>query len=30
LRNGFVKIGQETGWAAGLGEDVLEHTYRLD
>lgn len=29
-RNGFVKIGEETSWAAGLGEDVLEHIYRLD
>ena len=30
LRNGFVKVGEDTGWAAGLGEDVLEHIYRLD
>jgi RimJ/RimL family protein N-acetyltransferase len=30
LRNGFVKIGQETSWAAGVGEDVLEYIYRLD
>lgn len=30
LRNGFTKIGEETSWAAGLGEDVLEHIYRLD
>jgi RimJ/RimL family protein N-acetyltransferase len=30
LRNGFVKIGEETSWAAGVGEDVLEHIYRLD
>jgi RimJ/RimL family protein N-acetyltransferase len=29
LRNGFVKIGEETSWAAGVGEDVLEHIYRL-
>ncbi len=29
-RNGFVKIGEETSWAAGRGEDVLEHIYRLD
>jgi RimJ/RimL family protein N-acetyltransferase len=30
LRNGFMKIGEETSWAAGLGQDVLEHIYRLD
>lgn len=30
LRNGFVKIGEETSWAAGVGEEVLEHIYRLD
>jgi RimJ/RimL family protein N-acetyltransferase len=30
LRNGFIKIGEETSWAAGLGEYVLEHVYRLD
>jgi len=30
LRNGFLKIGEETSWAAGVGEDVLEHIYRLD
>jgi RimJ/RimL family protein N-acetyltransferase len=30
LRNGFVKIGEETSWAAGPGEDVLEYIYRLD
>jgi RimJ/RimL family protein N-acetyltransferase len=30
LRNGFMKIGEETAWAAGVGEDVLEHIYRLD
>lgn len=30
LRNGFIKIGEETSWAAGLGEDILEHIYRLD
>lgn len=29
LRNGFTKIGEGTGWAAGLGRDVLEHVYRL-
>ena len=29
-RNGFVKVGEETSWAAGVGEDVLEHIYRLD
>ena len=30
LRNGFVKVGEETSWAAGAGKDVLEHIYRLD
>jgi RimJ/RimL family protein N-acetyltransferase len=30
LRNGFMKIGEETSWAAGVGDDVLEHVYRLD
>lgn len=30
LRNGFVKIGEETSWAAGVGQDVIEHVYRLD
>ena len=30
LRNGFVKIGEETAWAAGVGADVLEHIHRLD
>jgi RimJ/RimL family protein N-acetyltransferase len=30
LRNGFMEIGEETSWAAGVGEDVLEHVYRLD
>ncbi len=30
LRNGFVKIGEETSWAAGMGEDVLEYIYRLE
>jgi RimJ/RimL family protein N-acetyltransferase len=30
LRNGFVKIGEETSWAAGVGENVLEYIYRLD
>jgi len=30
LHNGFTKIGEETSWAAGVGEDVLEHIYRLD
>jgi RimJ/RimL family protein N-acetyltransferase len=29
-RNRFIKIGEETSWAAGVGEDVLEHIYRLD
>lgn len=30
LRNGFAKVGEETSWADGLGEDVLEFIYRLD
>jgi len=30
LRNGFVNIGEDTSWAAGVGEDVVEHIYRLD
>ena len=30
LRNGFMKIGEETSWAAGVGEEILEHIYRLD
>ena len=30
LRNGFMKTGEETSWAARVGEDVLEHIYRLD
>ena len=30
LRNGFIKIGEETSWAAGAGRDVLEYIYRLD
>ena len=30
LRNGFVKIGEETGWAVGFAEDVRENIYRLD
>jgi RimJ/RimL family protein N-acetyltransferase len=30
LRNGFMKIGEETSWAAGLGAEVVEHIYRLD
>ena len=28
LRNGCVKVGEETCWAAGVGEDVLERIYR--
>jgi RimJ/RimL family protein N-acetyltransferase len=30
LRNGFIKVGEETSWAEGVGADVLEHIYRLD
>lgn len=29
LRNGFTKIGEATSWADGVGQDVLEHIYRL-
>lgn len=29
-RNGFVKVGEETAWAGGVGRDVVEHIYRLD
>ncbi len=29
-RNGFVRIGEETSWADGVGKDVVEHIYRLD
>jgi RimJ/RimL family protein N-acetyltransferase len=29
-RTGFMKIGEDTGWAAGVGKDVLEYIYRLD
>ena len=29
-RNGFVKIGEETSSAAGVGTVVVEHIYRLD
>jgi RimJ/RimL family protein N-acetyltransferase len=30
LRNGFMKIGEETSWADGVGADVREYIYRLD
>jgi RimJ/RimL family protein N-acetyltransferase len=30
VRNGFQKIGEEVSWAAGVGEHVTEHIYRLD
>jgi hypothetical protein len=30
LRNGFMRIGEATSWAPGVGADVLEHIYRLD
>jgi RimJ/RimL family protein N-acetyltransferase len=30
LRNGFMKIGEETSWAPGVGEEVLEYIYRLE
>src|SRR5579863_525318 len=30
LRSGFVEVGEETSWAAGVGRDVVEHIYRLD
>ncbi len=29
-RNGFVKIGEETSWADGVGKEVVEYIYRLD
>lgn len=28
-RNGFVKVGEETSWAEGVANDVLEFIYRL-
>jgi hypothetical protein len=30
LRNGFIEVGEETSWAAGVGRHVLEYIYRLD
>jgi hypothetical protein len=27
---GFVRVGEETGYAAGVGKDVVDHIYRLD
>jgi RimJ/RimL family protein N-acetyltransferase len=30
VRNGFMKIGEETSWAEGVGANVLEHICRLD
>jgi RimJ/RimL family protein N-acetyltransferase len=29
-RAGFVEIGSETSYAPGVGDDVVEHIYRLD
>jgi RimJ/RimL family protein N-acetyltransferase len=29
-RAGFVEVGTETAYAAGVGTDVVEHIYRLD
>lgn len=29
-RNGFVKTGEETSWADGVGKEVVEYIYRLD
>lgn len=29
-RNGFERVGEEHSWAAGVGEQVVEHLYRLD
>jgi RimJ/RimL family protein N-acetyltransferase len=29
-RNGFVKVGEDTAWAAGVGKEVVENIYRLD
>lgn len=30
LRGGFIEVGEETSWAAGIGRDVVEYIYRLD
>jgi RimJ/RimL family protein N-acetyltransferase len=29
-RNGFVTTGEQTSWADGAGQEVVEHLYRLD
>lgn len=29
-RAGFERIGAERSWAAGVGEEIVEHIYRLD
>ena len=29
-RAGFLQIGEETSWAAGVGEEIVEHIHRLD
>jgi RimJ/RimL family protein N-acetyltransferase len=29
-RAGFVRIGTETSWAAGVGREIVEHIHRLD
>lgn len=29
-RNGFVRVGEATAWADGVGREVVEHIYRLD
>jgi RimJ/RimL family protein N-acetyltransferase len=29
-RNGFVRVGEEASWAAGVGDVVTEYIYRLD
>ncbi len=29
-RNGFLQVGEETSWAAGVGQHITEHIYRLD
>jgi RimJ/RimL family protein N-acetyltransferase len=30
LRNGFVEIGEDTGFAPGIGREVVERIFRLD
>ncbi len=30
LRNGFVRVDEETSWAAGVSQDITEYVFRLD